>query len=285
MIAIATRKPSLGKLPIGYSVDWSRSITQGLVGDWNLAEGGGLTAINTGLAASANGTLSGSPTWTKGPGGSGLAFPGSGSIVNCGTSSAFECDNAGTSCTLEAWTRMTTTGAGNDNFFLSKAANTSLSNPAIGIGYNDTAFRMRAYYGSSTFNNSGFIFTQNAVTHVVATFVKGGNMNYYVNGILITTASISATTIATSGSVTALGGHYRTTLGSTLNMIGDLYRARWWNRALGQAEVQQLYRDPNSLYAAQRLRYFAIGAATTGGPFPFHIDNSCYCSFNSGQGI
>lgn len=265
MISITTRKPSLGKLPLGYSVDWSRSVTQGLVGDWNLAEGGGLTTVNSGAAASSNGTLSGSVTRIQGPGGQGLNFAGSTAQANCGTSAAFECDAAGTACTLESWVRLTTTGAGNDLYFLTKAANTSSSSPAIGIGYNDTAFRMRAYYGGSTVNNSAWVFTQNAVQHFIATFTKGGNVSIYLNGILVTTQSISATTIATTGSVTAIGGHYRTTIGAGFGMVGDLYRSRWWNRALQPAEIQQLYRDPNSLYVAQRSRYFGIGTAAAAG--------------------
>ena len=220
-----TTKPS-----VGYGVDWSDSISKGLVGCWLFNEGAGAFAFD--IARKNKGTLTNGPTWTSGKFGKGLSFDGTNDYVrlvglNIAAASDF------TFCT---WVYPTAWVGNNPGIWRD---NTSSNGNSFNIFQSNTGRPWIRWNGADILKPlSGYGVPLNQWTYVCYTVQSSANANFYANGVL--KHSATHTTATPAFTIYNLG--YQTTVGERINGTYDDFRI--YDRALSAGEVKRLYSEP-----------------------------------------
>lgn len=238
---MATRQGTnwLNKPPIGYPVDRSQDLGQGLIGCWVLNEMGGQGAFDsiTGLL----GTVKTGTTRVSTPKGPGLLIP---------TTSRSAVDTNGNFLT----------GTGDFSLAALVLFNTGTLDGNIHeiISYGSFA-ALRAFsantVGVSLVGSGGTVtavtsetVTENVYYHVVGTYI-GTTLTCYLNGI----PGASQTTDRTASTQPLwLGGNGTTFI--TDGLGGYLIYAYVWNRGLSQGEVTYLQTYPYSMFRTPNAR-------------------------------
>lgn len=254
-IYLPVRRPSQIKPSIGFKVNPSHPLANGLIGALLFNEGGGTgnnslfdaTGLNPPVKISSNPTP---PQWTAGKFGAALPLDGGTNqqYVDLGTSiiNRFSSINAGTvsvwiyprSLNNNSWRAFDTDvvdGSNQGPFGLKGSTNNS-GDISFFVYHNVTAYETRS--------NGGFV-NVNAWNHIVGTYdfnLNSGIPRIYCNGKEVTYAvqnavpakGLAISTKATIGFLQAFGIYGNQICDTTLI----------YNRALTTSEVQQLYFDP-----------------------------------------
>jgi hypothetical protein len=219
-------RPSPG---VSVTVKYQATSTTGLVAAYNFDQGSG-TTLTDNSGNGNNGTISGA-TWVNGLFGKALSFNGSTSFVSIPNSASLQLT---TGMTLEAWVDPTgETGIGP---VISK-------NRSGGVDYSLNAYDSNSSSHSTAYTqNSGTpssgadslmsnsVLPLNTWSFLAATY-DGSNLNFYVNGRLVTTVTYNYT-LGTSTSILELG---EDAFGD--NYQGFLDNVRIYNRALNAGEI------------------------------------------------
>jgi hypothetical protein len=217
----------------------------GLVSQWGMDEGSGLTVYDS--QSTNNGTLTcagtgcSNPVWQTSSScvsGNCLSFTGTTGTAGPGSYTSVANSNSVTYATLEAW--VYPTQVSNDQMFLTNAS--------------DNANYLRIVSNKSfvSFNISGTqktlagttILSNNKWYHLVATY-DGSIVKLYVNGIQETN------TLAQTGTLTFPSGTINIGIWATSDVrsfIGYLDDVRVYNRALSTDEIANQYKDGYTKY-------------------------------------
>jgi hypothetical protein len=211
-----------------------RTVTDGLVLALDAANtksypGSGTTW--TDLSGNNNtGTLVNGPTYSSANGGS-IVLDGTNDYISCGLKGV-----ASPSLTTETWIQK----QGNSGHFL---VIDNTDQPELRLTFTSTGLLILFYDNGAYFTNTTYTATFNTeLWYHIATTLRNGSQNYYINGSLV----LSTSGVYDGNSTTNAGEH---TLG-TYNRPGAGYNGyakvkiaahRVYNRALSAAEIQQNY--------------------------------------------
>ncbi len=222
----------------------------GLVGYWSFNEGSGSIAHD--FSGNGNtGTLVNSPTWTTGKLGQALSFNGTSQYVNLGNSAPLQITGV---ITLSAWVNVSSFPA------IDTGVEPYGNGYIIGKGYDSTyeGYYLRIFhksdgtyhlqsgsYGGGTNSNTDWTFStgtwKTGTWHHVVGLYDGSNWKLYFDGVAVssTAAAYGALTTAKSAFIGA------TDIAGTIRryFTGTIDDVRVYNRALGAAEVQALYKS------------------------------------------
>ena len=205
----------------------------GLMVAWGFNEGAGTSAADS-SGNNNTATLLNGLTWGTGKYGSGLSFDGANDYLSAPNSPSL--DITGTGLTLSTWLKPSTASTG-DQVVLGKHWNTTMTSPyyqyALELQTNGTrpVFLIGTATGLRAVAMTGSL-TKNVWSHLAIVW-NGSTVQFYVNGALVSSGSLSA-------SMTARGNPLR--LGADADPWqfygGLLDDMRIYNRAQTAAEVQ-----------------------------------------------
>ncbi len=205
--------------------------TAGLVAGWSFDEASGTLATdssgNNNTATLVNGVARGTGKY-----GGGLTFDGVNDYLTIPNSASLNI--SGTGLTLSMWINPQATGG--DSVVLGKPWNATMTSPYYQYGIELAGGTVPVFYVGTTSGvlsaSMGSALALNQWSNLAVTF-NGSQAQFYVNGTLVTTASLSA-------SITARGNPLR--LGADANtqqfFKGSLDDVRIYNRALTAQEIQ-----------------------------------------------
>ncbi len=204
---------------------WS---TNGLVGYWNLDEGTGTTALD--LSGNGNGgTLVNGPTWVSGKIGNGLSFNGTNNYVNITNSTNFNFGTGNFTVSFWASSNVYKTMSG----IISKGLYWN-----SGLGWTITDVSSPTYIFFNTYDGTTQKYIQSSLSIYPWTYItaikRDGNIEFWVNGTMMSTNSAPSNTLDNSSSLTIGSGPS----GYWNGLIDDV---RIYNRSLSVAETQSLY--------------------------------------------
>ena len=206
-------------------------LPSGLVAGWSFDEASGTSAADS----SGNGntaTLINGVTHTAGSSGGGLRFDGANDYIAVPNSPSL--DISGTGLTLTMW--INPTAAGGDSVVLGKFWNTTMTAPYYQYGLElvgGTTPNFQVGTTSGVLSASmGSALALNQWSHLALVF-NGSQVQYFVNGVLLTTAPLPAT-------ITARGNSLQVGADNNISQFfnGSLDEVRIYNRALTAQEVQ-----------------------------------------------
>ena len=211
---------------------WISEGTNFLAADFPLTETNGTHATN--LAFATQGTLVGSPIWTK----PGLKLNGVADYVNCGSHLG---NDVQTALTMAAWIRA-------DAFvdwaaIIAKGTNTE---PYAMQVWHDGSLRFAANWGAPPGGsgaglwNSNFKMATNTWYHVAVTY-DGANVRFYLNGSADTSAPAAALQFGVVNEPLTLGVDLP---GGHEFFAGTIRDVRLYGRALSGAEILALVNQP-----------------------------------------
>jgi glucose/arabinose dehydrogenase/chitodextrinase len=203
--------------------------SNGPVAAWAFNEGSGTTSADT-TGHSNTATLVNGPTWVAGKHGTGLSFDGTNDYLSLANSSTL--DISGANLSLSMW--ISPGSVSGDSTVLGKFWNATMTNPYYQYGLELSAGKPNFYVGTSG-GLVGAAMTSalplNQWSHLGIVF-NGTQVQFYLNGALVNTASLNAT-------ITAHGQALR--LGADANtqqfFKGLLDDVRVYNRVLTAAEI------------------------------------------------
>lgn len=225
-----SRAWKLWKPTLGFGINPSHALSQGLIGAWVMNEGGGLSLKD--LSGKNNtGALTGGPTWSAGQFGPALSFNGSSSYVDLGSGVPLA-----TRISISARLKVASFIA-NMQIVCSDASVRRFQfrvNSSNGIDFVvfDGGGSVLAFASSAT------TLSANIFYHVIGTY-DGSNAYVYINGVQDATGAGSGSS-ATVADTIYIGA--RNT--GSLFFSGVIDEVLIYNRALSSYEVQQLYVDP-----------------------------------------
>jgi hypothetical protein len=206
-------------------------LPSGLVAGWSFNEASGTSAADS----SGNGntaTLINGVTRTAGSSGGGLRFDGANDYIAVPNSPSL--DISGTGLTLTMW--INPAAAGGDSVVLGKFWNTTMTAPYYQYGLELAGGTTPTFQVGTTSGvlsaSMGSALAVNQWSHLAVVF-NGSQVQYFVNGILLTTAPLPAT-IAARGNSLHVGADNN--IWQFFN--GSLDEVRIYNRALTAQEVQ-----------------------------------------------
>jgi len=202
----------------------------GLVGHWDMDEGGG-SVLNDKSGNNNHGTLTNGPKWTKGKNGGALQFDGKDDYVDCGNDESLNITEA---ITIEAWVRHDEGGVYDG--ILQKGSFTSSFGKYEIHTTNDNKLR---FILNGTTDNS--VITSNSIpvglwTHIVASW-DGITIRAYINGVVDQNTDLFSGPLTTDSNPLRIGMYYSS--GFIFN--GQIDEVRIYNRALTEAEVRYHY--------------------------------------------
>jgi len=168
---------------------------------------------------------------SSGLGQSAYNFNGSSDYINCGDPPALDVSNFGDSITLSVWLNPSDSGGGRQDAFGKGDPNTN-DNYRIWINSGDVYLYIDEGGSSNRVNTN----IDNIWTHVVGTW-DGSTIRLYIDGVEQTSASLSGSSLASSGADFVIGSR----AGEEEFYAGDVQDGRIYDRALSDAEVAQLY--------------------------------------------
>ncbi|MDP2934037.1 MAG: LamG domain-containing protein [bacterium] len=217
-------------------------LTSGLVGLWSFdgPDVSGATAYDRSGSGN-NGTLTGGAKTGIGKMGQALSFDGSSGYVNVPDSSSL---NVATTLTLAVWVKPSAYGTPYAPFV---EGGGNLNNP-LTSGYFLGQLSTNIMFdvggppnGRYSINVSYTLLPLNTWTFVVGTFTAGGNMDLYVNGLVVGSTTNSNTSIGYEGFPVTFGALDYCCKSTGYLFSGSIDDVRIYNRALTAAEVKQLY--------------------------------------------
>lgn len=236
------------KPPVGSVLDYSKSITKGLIGCWLFNEGAGRTYTDlTKNSVPFTFTGSATTTWANGIRGQGVGLGGDG-------------NNSGNPTLIVTPTIAYTffevidsqSGAGNQtpinqetssprSWLIRWDSTTSITHYVFNTGVSATACSATI---TAAQMNQGFALAGSYDT-------SSNNITIYVNGIL-------ANTCALSGTFQAPDNNLRIGKGSPAGQewSGNIYLTYFWNRALSANEIRDLSVNPYSFIAPRPLNHW-----------------------------
>lgn len=221
------------KPPPGSEIDGSHRLARGLVGAYLLNEGGGLAAYDS-TNRNPPGTLTGGPTWARGPDTAVLSFDGTDDYVSIPHSAALM-----PSAALTVAMRVKALSPiGNFDFAVGKLGSESW-NDGYGIYWGPTVNDVTGFV--STYSNTFGRFTGMTPTNWNTLVLRydGGSVQLWVNGIKgATETAYTGAIAANTGTLNvsrAYAGFY------TDQLVDYLYV---WNRPLHPGEIGELNDRP-----------------------------------------
>lgn len=258
-------QPYTQKPPLGAQLNRSHPLAQGLVGCWLLSENGGNRALSA--TGANNGTLLDGPTWVA----SGLNFV-RGSDASA-TKNRVECGNAVVPTYADSYTMIASftpviPGSGSECVVMGQCPTTgSVFQPSMGIGFNATNGRLRAYFASASVNSLLGATTSGLTINMAAVFTGGTNAAIYKNGIFVRNDTISGA--ANMAGKFLLGAHYRQAAGVYYaGMNGTIHWSMLYNRALSAAEIASLHTNPYQIFSRYMWLPVTVGG---GGPTTWEL--------------
>lgn len=214
------------------------------VGTWSFNEGYGTVAHDTSLAPD-NGTLQGSPQWTKGRFWSALSFDGNDSTVNIPDRSIFEAPQV----TVSAW--VNSTNPGSFRYIVAKGASGCIAaSYALYTGANGGLEFYVSSNGGLSYNispDAGTNIWDGNWHSVVGTF-NGSEVDLYVDGKEVGSGTADTTPISYGLPTTndlSIGNYPVPTANfpdcGNLAFSGKIDEVHVFNRALGAQEVHLGY--------------------------------------------
>lgn len=232
------------KPPRGARVDWSHPLSRNLAGLWLFNEGAG-GRVND-LASGNTGVWQGTPGWGPGKAGGGGVFNGTNNAVK-----AVATRLPVTAWSLAAWVKPATIPTtGSDVSMALYVGNDSAGYGfAIGqVGGNAPGSTLVALFGGKFWVNSSYAsFVAGNWTHVVMT-LSGLSVTFYVNGKVVTVASVGSPPAAPAAFVTT-GAELSTGNAPTRLFAGGIDEPTVWSRALTPNDVSKLSARPYQMIA------------------------------------
>lgn len=216
------------------------SISQGLMLYYPLLEGGGNIAVNYGdLGSRYNGVLTNGTTWSGSRFGKVAKFDGSDDYIEC----TYVLPSS-TSFTIGGWGYSTSNGL-NNRMLGNADATAGLTGTDIIWGYSGASQlycvrRNNANVGTLDFASITVSNLSTGWHHIMVTYDVNAGSKLYYDGVLMSTN----TNLGFTSSLTFRIGKDGA---STNPFNGNVCHVGIWNRALTQAEVQQLFINPNIL--------------------------------------
>lgn len=221
-------------------------LNYGLMGYWTLdgkdtnwltgavtdRTGNGLTGALVGMSTTTSGV--------SGKIGQALKFDsGVGSYVNLGTRPSLRFTQ---NVTVSAWVYPTVASENNRTIFSFDSAACCGVNYALGIGLSGSAghFGFSINVSGNTTEDSA-VYTPNKWYHLVGTY-DGSTINFYSNGVLRTSLSVSTTMSLYNNNIATIGGQQVSGGAGTGIFDGYIDDVRVYNRPLSAIEVTQLYK-------------------------------------------
>lgn len=272
------------KPPAGWPLNPLAPSAAALAGLWPLWENAGAIArdIASGGGATTGNplTLNGAVAWVPGPDGPALSLPGAntsylqtvGPVLN-----PFLSD-----FTLALWFNVTAGAAVQQDLVQQLDGTKSIGGTGTGrtwlylsTGGSGTAV-LESFLGGA--NTVGFTPVTAGVWHHAAVSCQGSLISLYLDGHL----EASSTHAPEDNAAELRFGNGKSAgSGAFTGLIGRS-AATLWRRALGAAEVIQLASDPYRLWLPRRAwAQYAGSVPTTGGPWPWFLDNALTGGFSS----
>ncbi len=210
----------------------------GLVGYWKLDDGSGTSATDSSTNGN-TGTLTNGPTWTTGQIGGAVSFDGTNDHITAGTDSSLRLTSK---LSISAWVYLSALPSNGDIWSIAHKKSSGDSNYLYSFGLENSGGNYKLAYipggGGSTNRSNTLSISTGQWYHFAVTFDQP-TLNFYVNGSLNSTQSITVPGGYASGSGTmyigGVGG-----VGNTIN--GRLDEVRIYNRPLSGDEMAQLSR-------------------------------------------
>jgi hypothetical protein len=214
------------------TVTFTNTQTAGLAAGWSFDEASGLLAIDSSGNSNAA-TLVNGVARTTGKHGGGLTFDGVNDYLTVPNSPPL--DISGTGLTLSMWINPQAPSGG-DSVVLGKFWNTTMTSPYYQYGLELAGGTVPVFFVGTTGGpitaSMGSALPLNQWNHLAVVF-NGSQVQYYLNGALITTVSLPAT-ITVRGNPFQLGADNNT----QQFFKGSLDEVRVYNRALTALEIQ-----------------------------------------------
>lgn len=234
------------KPSVGYGVDWSDPIANGLIGCWLFNEGAGGTLFD--IARKNHGTFANAPTWTGGAFGQSLNFNAANQAVNVSA-----IPTMANPWTISGWVNWST--------ITNLASAFGFNNSTNGVYIGTTATNLKIASNGETPGNGTTALSTGKWYHL-ALFWDGTKLNGYINGKFEYNVTPSGSNWK-SATKTQFGvsdvGH--TTLSAKLDTI------RTHSRALSATEIMRLYTEPFAGIQTPRRRLWSVvvsGSTVTG---------------------
>jgi hypothetical protein len=247
-VYVPPRKPFLFERVL--IVDHASALSADLVLALPFVEGFGIDVID--LSAPGNdGTLVGTPPWSRSLPGTTVVFDGTTDQLDVPYLALLE----GGDCTISMWVNVDTT-PGNDCIFAE--SNEGSGNSRFYIWTNSVSGSLDVYIqnegATGTLTLPGTAVVDDGWHHVVVVN-DGDTIALYIDGVL--DAGPTAWNRAANGGHIFDGTAFMGTPGNARRAIGSLADARCWTRALSAAEVLALYEHPWAQYGADDETDFA----------------------------
>lgn len=226
--------------PLGKPLNKSHPLSKGLVGCYLLNEGGGKVAKDsTQLNTIGDGSLGAGAVFAVKQKGQCASLSGTTSRIDLGAAPSLVGTALTTNCTFSAWINTSTITIGERSIM-------STANNGTAFDINRTAAKLNVIWNNVNILTSTASLVIGTWYHVAmirqgATGSWGSSI--YINGVLDSSVSAVATNPATSASNASIGS-----LSTAFLFNGFINNVMWYNRALSQTEIQQLYISPYSMF-------------------------------------
>ena len=224
------------KPPMGWPLDLSEPINDGIVGYWLLNEGSGNKVFDLSGNGNTGTILGGDVIWAPGKFGSALSFPGTaGDYIDCGTGlgSILGSSNEGISTSMWFKTNRTEVPTNDGLYYLGTFA--GAQGEFAAVIFNDTILLLvdRLQKGNIAFTDT------TSWHHYVSTY-DGVRAKQYLDNVLVTNIAYSAVLDFTNLK-TIIGGYFDDGIFTFDGLIDDVLI---YNRALSASKIALLYQFP-----------------------------------------
>ena len=225
------------KPPMGWPLDLSEPINDGLVGYWYMPEGSGNKVFDLSENGYGMGFVA-SPIWTSGKHGSAILFNGSTQYL----SRNFAFVNA-VPLTVVAWAYTNATGS-NQSIFSITDTNTLFDHFRLQRrALNDKIIALTNDSGGSSFSEYPVAPAINTWFQAAAVFAAANSRIVYVDGIAATEETTSRTPNTGNVDITTIGSSFYDSI-IKLPWSGKIGMVMLYNRALPASEIALLHRFP-----------------------------------------
>ena len=233
-------------------------LARGLVSLWPLWEGGGSQSMD--VVGGRHMTHYNTPTWRGGD-----------ILFDDGQTEYLAHANPvvlAPPVTMACWYRADNVDAGQLHALMSIGSNVDSTELFLFVrnssGTKYAAAQSADSFGEGARDQLTFAWTAGVWTHYVARWATTSSREVGVDG---TMTGSPETTLLAPGTLTETAiGSRLTTAGRLYYPSGDIAEAAIWNRALSDAEVQELYEDPWGLITPRRRTYSYVTGAPASGP-------------------
>ena len=250
---LPVRRSRIIQPSLGQTIAYGNPRTAGLIGAWEMVDGGGPTVTDL-TNRYGSGTINGGGVWTVAQQGTEVALTAASSqyIQVASNSANYPLAPVGTSGTA-SFTVEILVWLNSLRNYQGLFSKTDSNEPWPIDTYIDNAGTLHFFWGNGGSSSSLTVggMTASKWLHIVITANAAEVGNIYLNGILIATTSSVATCSDGSGAI-RLGNRND----NATYLDGKIARARLWNRPLLPAEVMDEYVNPFSIFDARTPRVF-----------------------------